>query len=310
MKNTELTMKKAVHVYQRSADWGVIFYTIQDLLVYFTIFCVFARRYGVQVLGLALMYNHLHQLLSASSRKDIEAFVAVISALFARYFNIDVEREGAVFHKAFGSAVVYGDKNIRTIAGYLYNNHTNKKLCDKAEEVRWNFLAYAHNDHPFSEPIILNKASKRLRKALKMVDSFRAREQYLGYGAINTIFSKLNPTEKEQIIDYIISKYNCIDYEALEGLYRSFDEMIYSFNANTFNEYEIKEGREEKYGDDRVYKSLAFTIMTTGKYKRLKDILVLPDDEKNKLAIELQAATGIPISKIAAYLHLEIRSGA
>ena len=178
-------MKKAIHIYQHSKDWGVIFYSIRDLLVYFTIFCVFARRYGIQVLGLALMYNHLHQLLCAGRREDVETFVAVITALFAKYYNIDAGRDGAVFHKAFGSAVIYGDKNIRTIAGYLYNNHTNKKICDKAEEIRWNFLAYAHSDHPFSEPIILRNASKRLRNALKIVDSFRKQEQYLGYGTLN-----------------------------------------------------------------------------------------------------------------------------
>ena len=256
------------------------------------------------------MYNHLHQLLCAGRRVDVEQFVAVITALFAKYYNIDVGCEGAVFHKAFGSAVKYGEKNIRTIAGYLYNNHTNKKLCDKAEEIRWNFLAYAHNDHPFSEPIILRKASRRLRKAIKMVDSFRSQELYLGYGTINTIFSKLNSTEKEQMIDYIISKYNCIDYEALESMYRSFDEMVYSFNANTFNEYEIKEGKDEQYGDDRVYRTLAFAILATGRFKKLKDVLVLPYEEKLKLAVELQAATGVPIQAIGRYLHLEVQCGA
>lgn len=302
-------MKKAIHIYQRSKDWGVLFYTIQDLLVYFTIFCVFARRYGIQVLGLALMYNHLHQLLCASRRVEVETFIAVVTALFAKYYNIDVGREGAVFHKAFGSAVKYNDKFIRTIAGYLYNNHTNKKLCDKAEDIRWNFLAYAHNDHPFSEPIILKKASKRLRNALKMVDSYREKDMYLGYGILNTIFAKLNTKEKEQVIDYIITKYNCIDYDALESLYRSFDEMIYSFNANTFNEYDIKEGKDEQYGDDRVYRTIAFAIIATGRFKRLKDVLLLSDDEKLKLAVELQATTGVPIKSIGAYLHLEIHGG-
>ena len=302
-----ITMKAAIHVYQRSNDWGVIFYTLQDYLVYFTLFSVFARRCAITVLALAIMFNHLHYLVSAEKRKEIERFVSIVTARFARLYNEDIGLTGHVFHKEFGSAVKYGDKNIRTIAGYIYNNHTNKKLCNKAEDIRWNFLAYSHCTHPFSEPIIKTQTRKELKKALAIVDYYRRKNDYLKYSSLRRIYSGLNKKEKEQITDYIISSYNCIDYSKLEGLYRSYDEMVYSFNANTFSEFDIEENKEEREGDDRVYIELARQILSYGKYHSVKEVLKLSYDDKIRLAVDLQAKTGVSLKSIGSYLHIEFR---
>ncbi|MBP5487993.1 MAG: transposase [Bacteroidales bacterium] len=300
-------MNRVIHVYQRSVDWGVIFYTRHDCLVFYTLFSVFVRKYNVQVLGLAIMYNHFHILIAAQYRAQIEQFVSVITSLFARYYNDDTGLGGAVFHKSFGSSVKYNDKDIRTAAGYLYNNHTNKKLCDKADEIRWNFLPYAHNKYPFSDPIVLNKSRKVLRRAIKLIDSLRKQELYLGYSFLRTIFKGLTPTEKEQVTDYIISSYSCIDFPTLECLYRSYDEMVYSFNANTFNEYDITESKDERQGDDRVYGQLARAIISSGKFSRLKEILTMSPDARLQLALELHAKTEAPFTSIGKYLHLTIQ---
>ena len=299
-------MKKAIHIYQRSVKGDVIFYTLQDFLVFYTYVSEYARKYRVKILGLAIMYNHYHLLVEAGSRNEVKAFISACTAGFSRVYNEGLGIKGNLFQSPFGSAMKFGDKNIRTAAGYLYNNHTNKKLCEKAEDIRWNFLAYAHDSHPFSEPVRLKAASRPLRSALKEVDANRKVEKPLNYATLRRLYKPLGKEEKEQLTDYIISVYNAIDYSALESLYRSYEDMLYSFNANTFNEYDISEDAEERTGDDRIYNSLAKQILASGEFASVKDILKLSEDERFRLALVLRARTGASYKQIGSYLHLKI----
>ena len=297
---------RAIHIYQRSVEGFVVFYTLHDYLALYTLVSVTARKYRVRVLGLAIMYNHIHLLVVANSRDQIQPFVSEYTKRFARIYNAEAGIEGHLFHNPFGSAVKYGDKNIRTAAGYLYNNHTNKKLCNRAEDIRWNFLAYAHDTHPFSNLLKRKEASAALRRALKIVDIDRSADNSLGYATLKRIYKGLNATEKNQVTDYIVNEYRFVDYEALEGLYRSYDDMILSFNANTFNEYDIDEEAEERNGDDRVYNLLSRHIISSGKFDNLKSLLFLPSDDRLRLAVELRAATGISYKQIGDFLHMRI----
>ncbi|MBQ3710876.1 MAG: transposase [Bacteroidales bacterium] len=299
-------VSKAIHIYQRSAKGDVIFFTLQDYLVFYTFICVSARKHGIRILGVAIMYNHYHILVQADNRDSIRIFISDITSRFARIYNEETGLSGMLFQSPFGSAVKYGEKNVRTAAGYLYNNHTNKKLCTKAEEIRWNFLAYAHNNNPFSNPIIKEKVSLPLRNALKEIDSNRRADRPLNYATLRRLYKPLGKEEKEQLTDYIITAYNAIDYEALESLYRSPEDMLYSFNANTFNEYDIEEDSEERSGDDRVYNRLAKQVLALGRFASVKDILRLSDDERFRLAVELHARTGVPYKQIGAFVHLKI----
>lgn len=259
------------------------------------------------MLGLAIMYNHYHILAQAGNREDVRSFVSGFTSRFSRIYNDEGGFKGMLFESPFGSAVKIGDKNIRTAAGYLYNNHTNKKLCGRAEEIRWNFLAFAHSSNPFSKPISRKVSTHSLRDALKEVEVNRKADRYLNYATLRRLYGKLGKEEKEQLTDYIIQVYNPIDYAALESLYRSYEDMIYSFNANTFNEYDISEDAEERSGDDRVYNVLAKYILASGRFAGLKEILLLSDDDRLRLAVELHAATAVPYKQIGAYLHLKIR---
>ena len=55
--------------------------------------------------------------------------------------------------------------------------------------------------------------------------------------------NRLNERERSQLVDYIISVYNCIDYHFLTGCYGSYQDMLLAVNSNTGSEYDIKEER-------------------------------------------------------------------
>ena len=291
------------HIFQHSIDYNVIFYSMVDRLVFFTIFSIMAERDGVVVLALALMYNHFHCLIKTTSSKVMALFIGTVTSTFAHAFNRDIGREGALFQKAYGNAVKYSDKKIRTCISYNYNNSVEKGLYVRAEDDRWNFLAYIDNDHPFSEPIKLDCASKWLRSALKEIDSHVKDKAYLNYATVRRLFKKLSLKEREQLLDYTISKYLPIDKAALVDYYKGYDQMVMAINSNTGSEYDIKEEFDNE--TDRIYTQMLDIISKSSYEDRPHSVIMEKPEKKIQIANVLRKRTGAKEYQIARILHFD-----
>lgn len=55
MKRRKFYKNTWTHCYQRTADGGVLFYTYSDHLVYFTHYCILARKHHIRVLAMCQM---------------------------------------------------------------------------------------------------------------------------------------------------------------------------------------------------------------------------------------------------------------
>ena len=175
------------HIYQRTYEGFLIFYSVRDFLVFFTLFCTIARKYNIKVLGLCLMYDHIHVLVVAPSRNNLSSFVQEYTCRFSRQRNTHYHRKGPFFQRRFGSAPKSGEKKARTAIAYLYNNPVEKKICNYSEEYQWDFLIYANNNHPYSRPLIIKEASRALRRSVEEIKTLRASDTPLNYATINRI---------------------------------------------------------------------------------------------------------------------------
>ena len=293
-------MRHALHIYQNTPNGALLFYTTADFLVYFTTVCCSARKYNIKVLGICPMLDHLHNLVEGNSRKMVSAFVRDYTKQYARNLNTTLGLSGAVFNPGFGCSVKSGFKAIRTACSYLYNNPVEKGLCRKPEDYRWVFLAYAVSDHPFSRKIVLSNASRPLRRAIREIDCLRAKDQPTGYAVIHRLFKGLCAEEREQLKDYIISRYNCIDYTSLISFYGSYERMCLAFASNQGSEYDIHESFEP--GGHMIYRSISLTIKELG-FKNVKDVFCLSASEKGKLARRLLLRTKADEREIRKYLR-------
>ena len=95
------------HCYQRTADGGVLFYSVSDHLVYFTLYCTLARKHSIQVLSLCQMPDHIHDAVRAGRRDALEEFKRETNMQFSRMRNELCRVSGAVFESPFGSAPSY-----------------------------------------------------------------------------------------------------------------------------------------------------------------------------------------------------------
>lgn len=291
------------HIYQRTVKRFNIFYDLEDYLVYFTIFAIAARQYNVTVSGLCLMFDHIHMLIKADTRVIMSEFVRQVTSMFAREQNNDVGRKGPLFQARFGSAIKKGAKMIRTAIAYLFNNPVERMLCNRVEEYRWNFLAYAVSDHPFSNPIN-DKASRKLKRALKEVDTAESLDRHLRYSQLKRLLGSLGHNEKMQLVDYIISIYNPIDYDQSIQHYGTYETMLTAINSNTGSEYDIKEDRY-KFSDIE-YIHMSDILRNEEGISELRKITGLDIDEKMRLFKVLRQRVTCSNLPICKFLHLDL----
>lgn len=292
------------HTYQRTVSGFNVFYEVEDYLVYYTIFSVMSVRYGITVYGLCLMIDHLHSLVSASDASDFSKFMSNVTIQFVKEFNKARRRTGALFSEYFGSAPKPGMKLLRTAIAYLFNNPVERFLCRYAQQYRWNFLAYAVSDHPFSEPIVLRTASRKLRNAIKEVDGTAARNTHLTYVQLKRLLKGLERKERNQLIDYIIVRYNVIRYDILTTkCYDGYENMLTAINSNTGSEYDIQEQKWSR--SDTEYRELYQHVHSCG-YDDAGDIISLDTDTKLTLMMDMMRKTRASKLQICKYLHLTV----
>ena len=291
------------HCYQRSVNNQVIFYSISDFLLFFTVFCTAARRYPIVVLKLVLMYDHLHHSTLAPSTDVLSAFIRDYTSIFVREYNPVCHRKGALFQMPYGSAPKFGDKKIRSNLIYLDNNPVERKLSKFAEDYQWNFLAYGNDDYPFSTKILLRKASMPLRRALKRVKSIHKSGHYLTYTVLQNLFKSLPyDYERRQLTDFIINLYSVIDHEAAIRFFGSYQNEVLAAHSTTGSEYDINEVFIGK--SDACYNQMSAILRKEGQFDDIHDVLTLPLEEKMRWFQVLCRKTHATKEQIAGFLHM------
>ena len=294
------------HVYQRTIDGVQLFYTIEDCLVFYTIFSVCAKNADIQVLMLCLMHNHIHALVKTESIQELSAFMDRSSSWFVHEYNRHVGRKGKLLKKNFGSAPKWDDKKLRSAIIYIGNNPVEKGFCARACEARWNFLAYKKDQYPFSQKILRRDASFSMRKSLEEIDSMVRLNLPLKYAQLNRIFNRMVENEREQLIDYIISSYLPFDYDELELRFKSFDSMLYAMESTTGYDYDINESRDNF--SLKAFEEMMSYMETKMSGDRIRIITTYDLDEKIALYKELQSHTSASIQQICSFLHLKTES--
>ena len=291
------------HICQQAIDRCIIFYSMEDRLVYYTVFSVMAHNYGVSVLALALMFDHLHYLIKVLERETYGKFIGVTTSTFVMAYNRDSGRKGPLFRKAYSNSPKRRDKDVRTCVAYDYNNSVEKKLFARAEQDRWNLLAYIDNPHPFSRPIDRRTASKKLLLSMDAATRFHKRNEFLDYPAVRKLFDGLVDAEREQLLDFIISLYLPIDREKLLGYYRSYKDMVIAINSNTGSEYNL----DEVY-DPESHQCFVQMLEITRKSSFANDprsIILAPDARKWQIAEALMNLTDATKGQVKRFLHLK-----
>lgn len=291
------------HVYQRSHNGRILFYSYKDCLLFFTIFCVAAKRHGVRIIALCLMPDHIHFLAITESHSKLATFVDVYSTLFAREFNIALGRFCHVFRSPYGMANKSKEKAQRTSVIYVLNNPVEKKLTRMMEKWRWNFFEYSSSASPFSEPLVVSKASNKLRRSLKMVKYKASSGIYLSASELDFLFGGLSAKETEQLVDYVITAYNVIDCKFLDSLFPSLESLRVAAHSSTGSEYDLHEDFDPS--SDVAYAKIKSVVLERKSLRNARDVVNLPIEDKILLMNELLAKGIATARQLRKYFQLD-----
>lgn len=302
-RNQPIVRANAIHhVYQNTPNGYLIFYSVKDYLICFSVISVLARRYGIQISGVSLMPDHIHQIVYVEDPVRFRAFIREFTKVFTRLWNQHYQQSGPLFNTPFGCTPKLAHKKIRSAIAYVYNNPVEGRLAARVEEDRWNFLAYSAAKSPFSEKLRIDKARWELRKALYTVKAYRKEDRWLDYSLLEKVTQQLSLRETQQFIDYVIRKYNFIDYTAATAFYESYESMVLAFNANTGSEYELV---EDTYGKDYCcYKKMIRHLCLAKGYVTMERVLTLPETDRRRLGQMLMRETGASDTETAKLLRL------
>ena len=290
------------HIYIRSFDRGLIFYSTRDYLVYFTFITTMARRYDIVLMELSIMPDHVHMFAESSVPGNMNLFLASTERLFAAEYNAAIGRSGRLFDTPPGHAPKKTEKKARSCIAYLFNNQVEKRLVSRAEQTRWNFMAFAVSDHPFSSPIKHEKASRALRRAVKLVNYFRSADKPLGFKTLEKMFVSLDNAEKNSLTDFIISTYNSLDYDSIIAYFGSYEKMLLAVHSNTGSEYEIKESYDT--ASDAPFSKMSAMVSRIEGLDDVKKVMMLDRDSKISLANKLIHIPGVTARHIQKFLHI------
>lgn len=303
MKTRKVYPGEVHHVCQQTVDGVLVFYSVSDFLVFFTIYCTVAKRLGVTVLALCPMVDHTHHVVVVHNVPTLSRFVQQYTHLFSREWNASRGRRGPLFKHRYMSSVKLGNKQVKTTINYNNNNPVERKLVERAEEYRWNFLRYAAESHPFSEPFLLSEKSTMFRNILKEIKRIHAGDGHLRYCQLERWKKKLKPREMRQLADYVIKLWNVIDYDETISYYGDYETMLRSFHDNTGSDYDIKEDRNNY--SDAVYQDCTKLLLKEGVINHPSEIPSLPLKQKRELAEMLRYRTHARPRQIEKYLHLK-----
>ncbi len=302
-RNKPVVRANAVHhIYQNTLNGYLIFYSVKDYLILFSVISVVARRYGVQIMGLCMMPDHIHLIAYIRDPDRLRAFVRDYTGIFTKLYNRHYNLSGPLFNSPFGCVPKLIHKKIRSAIAYVYNNPVEGHLALKVEDHRWNFLAYAVKKHPYSEKLRIDKARWELRKALLTVKACKKERRWLDYTEMERVTAKLSSRELQQFTDYAILKYNCIDYTAAMAYYTSYEKMVLALDANTGSEYDLKEDTYAK--DYRIYQTMIRGLCKTKGYEAMEQVLNLNRPDRKRLGRNIIHNTGATEKEVAKLLRL------
>jgi REP element-mobilizing transposase RayT len=243
-----------LHICQKSFDNGIIFYVLEDFLVFLTILSVKANACGVIIYAIVLMFNHLHIGAIFNSRDTPSHLMNASTSVYARLYNKQYGLKGQLFKKPFRSAPKVNDKKIRDNLFYIWNNPKEKKAVQSVEEYRWNLLKYLESDHPFSNPVNVSTASDKLLRLMRKVTARRKAGKFLGYDFFGPEYKSLPKEERQQLIDFIIVSYNVIQRDVILAKFGSYQSLVLAANSVTGSEYDLADDNTEE--DYRHYRKM------------------------------------------------------
>ncbi len=295
-----------LHFYSKAIDGQGIFYRIEDMLVFYTMFSCIVREKQMEVISFCLMFNHFHLMIKVKNGKNDIKTLSEFERQFTRIYNAEYERSGRMFMPPSGWAVKDTLKKARSCIIYVCNNPVAGALCKSVLAYRWNLLAYKNNAFPYSDTIRKSSCSLNCRKAVDIIRHRVSEKLPMNYRLLDAVFNKLSEKERNSITDYIVSCYNFLRYNSMEAYFKDWNGVISVIESTQSAEYDLP----EDYEDYSMYRRMFMIMKQLGYKVCCRTIENLNSDDIRKISSKIYEKTNAPRRQVLKFLHLTKHSTA
>jgi len=131
------------HVVQRGHNRKAVFFREDDYLYYLECLETAAQRCGCQLHAWCLMTNHIHLLVTPSTKQALSSMMQMIGRLYVRYINKRKNRSGALWEDRFKVSLVDADDYLLSCMRYIELNPVRARMVRASANYKWS--SYATN---------------------------------------------------------------------------------------------------------------------------------------------------------------------
>jgi putative transposase len=132
-----------LHVIQRGNNRQAIFFTDQDYDRFHTDLRTASEQFDCAIHAYVYMTNHVHLLVTPSTRRGISRMTQSVGRRYVRYINDVYHRSGTLWEGRFKSALVDSDRYLLVCSRYIEMNPVRARMTDLPQDYRWS--SYHHN---------------------------------------------------------------------------------------------------------------------------------------------------------------------
>jgi putative transposase len=125
------------HIVQRGNNRQATFFTKDDYAVYLDKLREYATQYGVSVHAFILMTNHVHLLLTPSTKSGASELMQSLGRYYVLYINRTYKRSGTLWEGRFKSTPVDEDGYLLSVSRYIELNPVRAKMVSHAKDYPW-----------------------------------------------------------------------------------------------------------------------------------------------------------------------------
>ena len=141
---------------------------------------------------------------------------------------------------------------------------------------------------------------KKIRESIDLVNRQYSCGKPLNYILTENIFKGLGRKESQQLTDYIIDKYNFLDYNSFLSCFRDWESAIAVIESTQGSEYDLR----EDYEDYSLYERMQEIMIHLGYDVDCKTIDNLSDNDIKRCTMKIYGILNPPRRQVLKFLHL------
>ena len=182
------------HIIQRGNNRQATFFCDEDYAVYLDKLWEYSLKYHVDIHAFVLMTNHVHLLLTPSTKMGASQMMQSLGRYYVRYINQTYQRSGTLWEGRYKSSLVDAEGYFLAVSRYIELNPVRAGMVKSPEDYSWS--SYACNAQETEIKLI---TPHPVYKALGKNKKARAK-------AYGKLFSEQTTSEKEDKITLSVEK--------------------------------------------------------------------------------------------------------